>query len=401
MTSVPIIRIAIVGLGVAGASMATVISKHPFFRLCGAAEPNLALRERFSTDYGVPVFADVYSLLDSAACDAVYIASPHQHHKAHAIAASKHGMHVIVEKPMALNIPDCDAMLDAATQADTVLMVGYTHGFDPAIRLMRSLVESGDYGQLAMILSLNYTDFLYRPRRPEELETSAGGGIFFNQVPHQVELVRRLADSPVRHVRAMAGALDPTRPTEGCMSAFVEFESGTGASLIYSGYDHFDSDELHGWVGEAGHLRRPAHGETRRRLARLSTSSEEADARIELGYGGRLRSQPTALPSQPHFGLLIATCEKADFRQSADGILVYGDDGVREILVERVPVHAGRMAMLDEFHRAVVEGCASIHDGQFGRETVKVCLALLASARERREVSVAALSAQLEVPVWK
>lgn len=396
MSTVPVVRVAIVGLGIAGASMAAVVSGHPHLVVDSAADPNPALRERFARDYGVAVFDDAQSLFENSGADAVYIASPHQYHREHATSAAKHGKHVIVEKPMALSLLDCDAMVEAAALYKTVLMVGYTHGFDPSIRLIRSLVESGEYGRLAMLNSLNYTDFLYRPRRPEELDTSAGGGIFFNQVPHQVDILRVLANSPVRSVRAMAGVLDPKRPTEGCVSAFLDFESAAAATLSYSGYDHFDSDELHGWVGEAGQPKKPAHGAARARLTGLGTPSEEARARADLGYGGRARSSPHESPRQPHFGMLIATCEKADLRQSPDGVLIYGDAGVREIALDRKPVHAGRMAMLDEFHETVVTGRRPHHSGEFGRETVKVCLALLESARGRREVLLGGPKLQAE-----
>src|SRR6185312_12499606 len=99
---------------------------------------------------------------------------------------------------------------------------------------------------------LNYTDFLYRPRRPEELDTSQGGGALFNQAPHQVDIVRLLGGGRVKSTRAQAGRWDITRPTEGAYSALMTFESGAFASLTYSGYGHFDSDEFQGWIGEMG-----------------------------------------------------------------------------------------------------------------------------------------------------
>jgi phthalate 4,5-cis-dihydrodiol dehydrogenase len=91
MTMAPVVRVAIVGLGVAGASMAAAISKHPHLMLDSAADPNPALRERFARDYGVAVFDDARSLFDRRGADAVYIASPHQYHKEHAVSAARCG----------------------------------------------------------------------------------------------------------------------------------------------------------------------------------------------------------------------------------------------------------------------------------------------------------------------
>ena len=99
---------------------------------------------------------------------------------------------------------------------------------------------------------MNFTDFLYRPRRPEELDSTKGGGAIYNQAPHQVEMVRLIGGGLVKSVRAATGNWDPARPTEGAYSAFLTFEDGTFASLAYSGYAHFDSDEFSGFIGESG-----------------------------------------------------------------------------------------------------------------------------------------------------
>ena len=100
---------------------------------------------------------------------------------------------------------------------------GHTHSFDPAIRIMSELIASGEFGRLSMIAMWNYTDFIYRPRRPGELDTSRGGGVLFNQIPHQVDIARLLAGSEVRRVRAMADILDGSRPTEGSCMAMLSF----------------------------------------------------------------------------------------------------------------------------------------------------------------------------------
>src|SRR5258708_36636509 len=128
-------------------------------------------------------------------------------------------------------------MIEAFERSGTALLVGHTHSFDPAIGLMRELIAGSEVGRLSMIAMANYTDFIYRPRRPEELDTAKGGGILFNQLPHQVDVARLLDGSPVRSVRAATGVLDPDRPTEGCCMAFIDFESGASATSVYSGYD--------------------------------------------------------------------------------------------------------------------------------------------------------------------
>ena len=67
---------------------------------------------------------------------------------------------------------------------------------------------AGEIGGVRMINALQFTDFLYRPRRPEELMTEQGGGVIFNQAPHQVDNVRMIGGGRVKSVRAATGAWD-------------------------------------------------------------------------------------------------------------------------------------------------------------------------------------------------
>ena len=101
------------------------------------------------------------------------------------------GKHLLVEKPMALTLADCAAMTHAAQAAGVALVVGHSHSFDAPVARTRELIAERPFGRLRMIHALNYTDWLYRPRRPEEL--GDGGGVLFNQAPHQVDVVRLLA----------------------------------------------------------------------------------------------------------------------------------------------------------------------------------------------------------------
>jgi phthalate 4,5-cis-dihydrodiol dehydrogenase len=262
------------------------------------------------------------------------------------------------------------------------LIVGHTHGFDPNIRAIRRLVADGTLGRLGMILTFNYTDFLYRPRRPEELDSALGGGITFNQVSHQIEIVRAIAGCPVRSVRANVGILDPARPTEGNCTAFLEFENGAAASLTYSSYDFFDSDEWHHWIHEGGSAKPPTiHGASRKVLA---AGPPEAARQRDLGYGGR--DLPTEQPYLPHFGLLIVTCAGGDIRLSADGLIVHGVAGTRQIAVERGTGRPGQGDVLDALWAAVREGQPDHHDARWGKATLEVAHGVLQSARERREI---------------
>jgi phthalate 4,5-cis-dihydrodiol dehydrogenase len=383
------LRLGAIGLGRAAATMLPSLIAHPHVRLTAAADPNPAARARFETDFGGRTYATSAELCATPDVDAVYIASPHQYHAADVLAAANNGKHAIVEKPMALTVEECRMMTDAAESNGTVLVVGHSHGFNPTIKLIRELIASGDVGPLRMMTNLVYTSFLYRPRRAEELDTAQGGGIMFNQIPHQLDLIRVIDGGPLQSAYAITGAWDRARPTEGAMTALLQFSDGVAAALTYSGYDHFDTDEFHDWVGESGAQRKPAHGKQRRELRAFSTPAEEARGRTESGFAGHGITRPNGPMHHPHFGLLIVSCENADLRPSPDGVLVYEEAGVRELIAPPARAYPNKDGVIDEFYDAIVSGTPPLHDGRWGTDTMAASLALLQSARERRVVTLA------------
>jgi phthalate 4,5-cis-dihydrodiol dehydrogenase len=86
--------------------------------------------------------------------------------------------------------------------------------------------------------------------------------------------------------------------------------------------------------------------------------------------------------------MVIVSCERGDLRHSAQGIWVYGDEGRREIPIDDAPGAVGRRAELTELYDSVMLNKPVYHDGRWGMATLEVCLALLESSRERREVKL-------------
>src|SRR5262249_15062937 len=149
------------------------------------------------------------------------------------------------------------------------------------------------------------------------------------------------------------------------------------------------TDEWHFGIAERGAPKALAHGAARRSLAEVR---EEAILRTRnFAYG----SGPSGLPPhQPHFGITIATCADGDLRASADGLMLYGREGLREIAIPRGDSMPGRREVLDDMQAAIRTGRRPVHGGQWGKGTVEVALAMLQSAHEGREI---ALSHQVAV----
>ena len=383
----PPLRIGVIGLGRAFTLMLPTFLHDPRVKLVGATDPIPEARAQFEQDFAAPSHDSVEALCASTEVQAVYIASPHQFHAEHVEIAAAAGKHILVEKPMALTLAECTRMIDAARRAGVHLVVGHSHSFDAPIQRTRQLIESGRYGKLRMVTALNFTDYLYRPRRPEELDTGAGGGVIHSQAVHQIDIVRLLAGGLVRRVRAQTGAWDTGRPTEGAYSALLGFDAGVFATAIYSGYGHYDSDVLMDGIGEMGQAKNAAdYGAARRRLAQVASPAEEAALKAARNYGGRLYTPGHGLPAglaHQHFGQVIASCEGADLRPTALGIAIDADDRQH---FEPLPAPAvPRQEVIDELCAAVLDDQPPVHSGEWSRATTEVCLGILASARSQSD----------------
>lgn len=380
------LRVGVAGLGRAFMLMLPTFTAHPRVKLVAACDPRAEARTRFEGDFGGRAHATMEALCADPQVEGIYISTPHEFHAEHVRIAAHHGKHVLVEKPMAVSLAECRAMIDAARRGGITLIVGHSHSFDLPFLRTRELIAAGEYGRVRMITAMNFTDFLYRPRRPEELDTSKGGGVVFSQGAHQVDVVRLLAGGRARSVRAHTGAWDPARPTEGAYNAQMVFDDGTFASLTYSGYGHFDSDELVGWIGETGYRKEPTrYGSARAARCLDMTEAEEVQLKRQRTYG-----MATASADRPvahnQFGMILASCEHADLRPLPTGVMIYDD--ARAWLDELPAPGVPRGEVIDEFCDAIAGVRAPLHSGEWAMATLEVCLAIVASGKSGAEVAL-------------
>jgi phthalate 4,5-cis-dihydrodiol dehydrogenase len=376
------LRLGVAGLGRAFSIMLPTFAADPRITLVAGADPRAEARSRLAADFAAKTFDSVEALCADPGVEVIYIATPHQHHVSHARLAAEHGKHILLEKPIALKLEEAVEVIEAARRARVQLIVGHSHSYDAPILRTRALISSGEFGRVRMMTALNYTGFIYRPRRPEELDTALGGGALFSQAPHQVDVVRLLGGGDVRSVRAMTGAWDRARPTEGAYAALLTFADGSFASLSYSGYGNFDSDELQGWVGEMGEAKQPQSANAPLRFVDLAEETAFKRART---YGGAdwKPSSAQALAHQ-HFGPVIVSCEHADLRPLPNGVMIYQHGAAR---LDSLPAPiVPRVEVIDELYDAIVHGRRPLHDGAWAMATLEVCLAMLRSAREGVEI---------------
>jgi phthalate 4,5-cis-dihydrodiol dehydrogenase len=383
-----VLGIGIVGLGTAGRALLTPLANSTEARLVAVADPLAAARDTLAARTGCAAYAMIDEMLADPAVDAVYVATPTDLHAIHIAAAAAAGKHVLVEKPMAIDLPEAERMIAAAASAGVVLMVGQSHGYDPPYTTMRALVAGGTLGRVRLMHSLSYTDWVYRPRRPEELDSALGGGVTFRQGAHQFDVLRLIGGGLVQSVRAHTFDWDPERPVIGAHCTWLTFADGTVATAIYNGYGAFLSAELTFEIGPFGRPLPVAAAGRSRKTFRARHAGDELAAKRERA-ATRDRTEPAA---QPFFGFVLVSCEAGDVRQSPDGLYVYTERGREDVAV---PLRDTREVMLDEFTAAIAGRRAPLHDGRWGLANLEVCVAAIDSARTGRDV---VLTRQMAVP---
>lgn len=374
------IRIGIAGWGAAAQAFLPAIEAHPGFELVAAAEPALPVREEIARERGIKTYASVPELLAHPGLDAVYIATPTDLHSEHALQAMAAKKHVLVEKPMAANLAQASAMVAAANASGVVFVVGHSHSYDLPIQAMRGIIAGGTLGPVRMVNTWCYSDWIYRPRRPDELDSSLGGGVTYRQGSHQFDIIRFLCGGLVRSVKAKTFDWDPARRSVGAHVVFLDFVDGAAATAVYNGYGGFSSMDLCADISEWGFLQPAAS----RRTASRPPAGQLPQDEVRAKQARAKHAIPGSAPFQPCFGLTLVSCERGDIRQSPQGLSVYSAQGQQEIALptDRSP----RDLVMAEFHAAIAGTAPAIHDGSWGLANLEVCEAAIASSATGRDV---------------
>ena len=406
----PPLKVGVAGLGFGSTEFLPALEKMPQIKLVAGADLRSQAREAFQKRYGGNVYENVEDLCADPEVEAVWIATPNQFHGEHALMAARHGKHMVVRKPFALTMQECQQVLDTAERTGAkILAGGQTQGTNPLIQQIREISLRGSLGKVRAINMWAYTGWMLRPRLPQEVDDSQGGGIVWRQAPHQLETIRWLGGGLVRSVRAVTGRWRPERPNgTGYFTALLEFEDGTPATIVYNAYGYFDTVDLIKWGNDRGIEER-----ARSRQALLRGELDEEKEKEATRFGALIEgvegpqipwdigravvssSGGSWLPGNQ--GVFIVSFDRGDVRAAPGGLYVYGDDGLREIEISQRRgqgmVYMDSEAM--ELIGAVRHGKPMLHDGRWGMATAEVQWAILESARQRREIK---LEHQVPVP---
>lgn len=382
------LKIGVAGLGVGSAMVIPTIERMPETEIVAAADVRPDAVKAFEQRYEGRGYSSVKELCNDPDVDVIWVATPNNMHCEHVTMVAEAGKHVVCEKPMALSVAECEKMVETAEKNNVKMLCGHTYSLSPSIQAMRKVVKSGELGRLTQVANWLYSDWLLKPRMPEEYDVNLGGGVVYRHGPHIIDTIRTLGGGMLRSVRAMVGVHLPERPAPGNFSAYLEFEDGTPATISYSGYGYFNSSDLVWGIGDRMYTEEDA---VRVRKALKSGQLDVAAQKQHLREATRSSAEGGA-PEQSGrrsatgnwFGITIVSCERGSIRQSPDGIIVYDDEGHHEVPVQGEG--SSGSAELRELYEAVFNGKPISHDGRWGMGTLEVCVAIMQSARERREI---------------
>jgi UDP-N-acetylglucosamine 3-dehydrogenase len=182
------LRLGVVGVGVMGANHARVLADLAEVKLVGIADPDPKQRDLVSKALGCAGHADLEALI-AGGVDAITIAAPTHLHRDLALTCARHGIHILVEKPIASSVEEGRAIIAAAQRAGVTLMIGHVERFNPAVEAIKTAIRDED------ILSIAITRVGPFPPRMSNV------GVVIDLAVHDIDLIRWFTDSDIVEVQ--------------------------------------------------------------------------------------------------------------------------------------------------------------------------------------------------------
>jgi len=231
-----VLGIGIIGAGRIFKAHAGSVQAIPETELVAVSDVDAERVARATATYGGAGYADYQELLRDPKVDAVVIGLPHWLHERVSIDCLRAGKHVLVEKPMAMTVAECDAMIAAAEASGKNLMVAHSQHFFPVNLEAQRIIRAGGLGNLVMATDTWYKPFHDGVRPPWFLEADKGGGMWPMNGSHMIDRLLFFLESEVVAVKAKIG-----NPVFGLTAtdagvAFLEFASGACATIMHVGF---------------------------------------------------------------------------------------------------------------------------------------------------------------------
>ncbi len=256
MTENTPLRHVVIGAGASVYGMHAPALRLETTQVVGACDIDPARGQPRADELGVPFYTDYAPMLADLHPDVAVIMTPHYCHAEIAIACLRAGCHVLVEKPMALEVAEADAMVQAVQDTGRLLAVNFQHRRRPEVLAAHKLLTDGALGtpqRLEMVMPWPRTAAYYRQGTWRATWWGEGGGVLMNQAPHDLDLVCHLLGSPAR-VTAWTRSRVHAIEVEDTAAAMLEWDNGAIGFLYASTAEGAPKGDIR-LVGTGGMLR--------------------------------------------------------------------------------------------------------------------------------------------------
>jgi predicted dehydrogenase len=343
------LRYVLIGCGgIIAPTHIAALAQHPGAQLIAMSDIDATRGAERAASTGCSFYTDHRAMLAEIHPDVAVICAPHPFHTPLARDCFAAGAHVLVEKPMAVEVAEADAMIAAAEQAGRILAVNFQFRFRPAAVKARELIASGALGELVRVLCIEpwyRTAAYYRSAGWRGTWRGEGGGVLMNQAPHTLDILCHLVGPPAKvwgWTRTRAHAIE----VEDSAQAMLEYPNGAPGYLHVSTVEAGSRRRLQ-IVGDRGALEIADSGLTLTRFEQPLSEFRESSAELFAAPG--TTTETIEIPS--------------------------GDGG-------------GHLAVYRDLHAAIVEGRAPLTDGREGRMSQELAKAITLSSYTERLVAL-------------
>jgi predicted dehydrogenase len=354
------VRVALVGCGKVASLHAAALASIPEAEFVAACDISADRAAAFAAKHKVQPFTDLASMLRDAGPEAVVIGTPHPLHAEAAIRAAEAGAHVLVEKPLAASLADCDAMIAAARKSGVTLGVISQRRFYEPVQRMKRAIDGGKIGAPALGVFIQYSwrDAAYYASDPWRGKwDTEGGGVLVNQSPHQLDILLWLMGPAVEVSGYWANLNHPTVEVDDSAVASIRFRNGGLGSIVTSLSQKpgiYTKVHIHGASGSS--------------------------VGVETDRGATFIAGVSAIAEPPVTDLWTVPGEEAQL-----GAFQAEDRAAFARVDPTTHYHA---LQFRDFILAIRAGRAPMVTGEAGRAVVELFSAIYQSSRERRAVTL-------------
>jgi predicted dehydrogenase len=352
------IRFAILGCGKVAHLHAKALKNLPLADFRAVWSRTATSADDFARQYGVTAYSAIGDMVRKEKIDAVIVCTPHPFHLAPAIEAMEAGAHVLIEKPLASNLQDCDGILAVARNTERVAGVISQRRWNAASRRVKAAIDAGKIGApvLGTVQVLGWRDEQYYAADPwRGTWKEEGGGILVNQSPHQLDMLLWYMGEIESVFGAWANVNHPYIEVDDTALAIIRFKNGALGNVLVSNAQKpglFGKVHVHGKNGASVGVQ------------------TDGGAMFVAGMSGVQEPPVNDLWTVPGEENMLAQWKNEDteFFQTIDPTVHY------------------MQLQIEDFARALLEGRQPLVTGEDGRRVVELFTAIYRSNRDGQPV---------------